>query len=150
MEYMEHIAFIMAWFGPNFTLASKKTAELCWYCKKEQKVSQLKEKKTNLRIWPAERSLICEETERGRPFFSQWSCGGGVPVAAHSIFREVSKRAVSSSASSLLLAIVGGTAFCNDGKECIKTGSWNHFTLQDILPIMPHWQFTKRILFLVE
>jgi len=68
--------------------------------------------KTNLRICPADSSLTCEETDRGRPFFSQFICGGGVPAAEHSIFSEVSKRAVRSSGASLLLAIAGGTTFC--------------------------------------
>lgn len=68
--------------------------------------------KTNLRICPADSNLIWEETDRGRPFFNQFICGDGVPVAVHSIFMEVSKRTVRSSGSPLLLVIAGGTTFC--------------------------------------
>jgi len=68
--------------------------------------------KTNLRICPADSNLIREETDRGRPFFSQFICGEGIPVAAHPIFMEDSKRAARSSGSLLLLVIVGGTAVC--------------------------------------
>lgn len=70
-----------------------------------------KSPKPYLRICPADSNLICEEMERGSPFFNQFICGGGVPTAWHSMFIEVSSKAVRASGSSLLLVIVGGTKF---------------------------------------
>lgn len=58
---------------------------------------------------PAERSRMWEDTDRGRPFLSQLSCGGGDPVAAHSMLTELSRTLVSCSALSLLPSITGGT-----------------------------------------
>lgn len=50
-----------------------------------------------------------EERGRGRPFRSQLSCGGGEPVATHSMLTEASRTVVSSSTVSLLPFITGGT-----------------------------------------
>lgn len=58
---------------------------------------------------PAERSRMWEDTDRGRPFRSQLSCGGGDPVATHSMLTELSRTVVSCSGVSLLPSIKGGT-----------------------------------------
>lgn len=58
---------------------------------------------------PAERSRMWEDTDRGRPFLSQLSCGGGEPAATHSMLTELSRTVVSCSAASLLPSITGGT-----------------------------------------
>lgn len=58
---------------------------------------------------PAERSRMWEDTDRGRPFLSQLSCGGGEPVATHSMLTELSRTVVSCCASSLSPSITGGT-----------------------------------------
>lgn len=51
-----------------------------------------------------------EETGSGRPFLSQLSCGGGEPVATHSMLMELSRTVVNSSNTfSLLPFITGGT-----------------------------------------
>lgn len=65
--------------------------------------------KADLITCPAASNRIWEERGRGSPFFSQFICGGGVPVALHSIFIEVSTKVISFSASSLLPLIVGVT-----------------------------------------
>lgn len=58
---------------------------------------------------PAERSRMWEDTGRGRPFLSQLSCGGGEPVATHSMLTELSRTVVNFSTVSLLPSITGGT-----------------------------------------
>lgn len=58
---------------------------------------------------PAERSRMWEDTGRGRPFLSQLSCGGGEPVATHSMLTELSRTVVNCSTVSLLPSITGGT-----------------------------------------
>lgn len=58
---------------------------------------------------PAERSRMWEDTDRGRPFLSQLSCGGGDPLATHSMLTELSSTVVSCSVVSLLPSITGGT-----------------------------------------
>ena len=58
---------------------------------------------------PAERSRMWEDTGRGRPFLSQLSCGGGEPVATHSMLTELSRTVINSSTVSPLPSITGGT-----------------------------------------
>jgi hypothetical protein len=65
--------------------------------------------KPDLITCPADSNRMWEERGRGRPFFSQFICGGGVPVALHSIFTEASTKIVSFSVASLLPLILGGT-----------------------------------------
>lgn len=64
--------------------------------------------KSYLKIFPEERGRICEDTGRGRPFFSQLICGVGSPVTKHSMFTDVSKAAAIDTGSSFS-AILGGT-----------------------------------------
>ena len=68
--------------------------------------------KADLITCPPDSNRIWEERGRGSPFFSQFICGGGIPVALHSIFIEVSTKAINFSASSLLPLIAGGTMSC--------------------------------------
>lgn len=65
--------------------------------------------KADLTTCPPDSNRTWEERGRGSPFFSQFICGGGIPVALHSIFIEVSTKAISFSAASLLPLIAGGT-----------------------------------------
>lgn len=58
---------------------------------------------------PAERSRMWEDTGRGRPFLSQLSCGGGEPVATHSMLTELSRTVINFSTVSPLPSITGGT-----------------------------------------
>lgn len=68
--------------------------------------------KADLITCPPDSSRMWEERGRGSPFFSQFICGGGFPAALHSIFIDVSTKAVSFSVSSLLPLIAGGTTSC--------------------------------------
>lgn len=80
---------------------------------------------------PAESNLMWEDVERGRPFFSQFIWAGGVPIAWHSMFIDVSNTTVRASDFSLFLLIVGGTKIYNQIKKkqvtyiCIYTSLLN-------------------------
>lgn len=67
--------------------------------------------------WPADRSRMCEDTGRGRPFLSQLSWGGGEPVATHSMLTELSRTVINSSTVSLLPSMRGGTAGAHGEKD---------------------------------
>lgn len=59
-----------------------------------------------------------EDSGSGRPFRSQLSCGGGEPVATHSMLTEAPRMVLSSSTASLLPFITGGTEeFTNAGQK---------------------------------
>lgn len=87
---------------------------------------------------PPDSNRMWEDRGTGSPFFSQFIWGGGVPVARHSIFIEVSTKAVSFSTSSLLPLMAGGTISCRkrerEGGECmLQVQIISHGACNDII-----------------
>lgn len=84
--------------------------------------------KSDLMTCPADSNRIWEERGRGSPFFNQFICGGGIPVALHSMFIEVSAKAISFSASSLLPLILGGAMHAEGERLLIQIISTDHYS----------------------